>query len=451
MAWLGLFFATGCASVAPERGHDEVARLVAERAGAATGWEAGAPEETAVAERLDALLASGLTRRSAVAIALLNNPGLQRTYEELGVSQSDMLQAGLLKNPTLSGSFGIPILGGGGGPEFEFSLVQDIVDLITLSWRKDVAQTQFKARTLRVAQEALGVVKDVNQAFVMLQANLESQTLMGESVQASEGAHLLAEKQFIAGNTSELSLANERASFAQLQLERNQAEVKVAMAREKLNRLLGLWGKRARWEVTEPLPEVPASDPLPEHPEALAVRQRLDIEAARLQAVVLASAVDLARSTRLFGRVELGAHAHQDADGPRLVGPTLVLERPLFDQRQVYIARLEAEHRAATRLVSALAVDARSKVRDELLELQATRQVASYFRDTLVPLREKIVAQSQLHYNGMLLGAYQLISARQASLETRRDAIAARRDYWIARFELESALGGALAADGGSK
>ena len=47
MAWLGLFFATGCASVAPERGHDEVARLVAERAGAATGWETGAPEESA--------------------------------------------------------------------------------------------------------------------------------------------------------------------------------------------------------------------------------------------------------------------------------------------------------------------------------------------------------------------------------------------------------------------
>ena len=153
--WIAAVIFTGCAQFTAERGHDEVGRLVAERGGAGTGWEKGAPEEEAIAQRVEGLLAAGLTRRTAVAIALLNNPGLQRTYEELGVSQADMLQAGLLKNPTLSGSFGIPILGGGGQPEFEFSLVQDIVDLITLSWRKDVAANHFKARTLKVAHEAI--------------------------------------------------------------------------------------------------------------------------------------------------------------------------------------------------------------------------------------------------------------------------------------------------------
>lgn len=438
-----LLVVSGCATVSPERGHDEVNRLLVDRAGVSTGWEQGPPEDPQIAERLDALLKAGLTRRSAVAIALLNNPTLQATYEELGVSQADMVQAGLLKNPTLSGSIGFPL--GGGRFEAEFSLVQEIVDLITLSWRKDVAERQFKASTLRAAQEALNLVSQVNQAFVLVQADLENQKLIEQVVQSAKSAHLLAEKQFAAGNINELLVSNERASYAQLQLELTHAQLRLAADREHLNRLLGLWGHRSGWQMAEALLDVPQEEVLPENPESFAVRQRLDLAASRLQAEVFAQALGLARGTRLFGRVEVGGHYHQDPNGPQLAGPTLVLELPIFDQRQAYLAKLEAEYRAASRRVSALAVDARSKVREGLIALQATRVVALYHRETLVPLRAKVVEQSQLHYNGMLLGLYQLLSTQQQLLEGQRAEVAARRDYWAARFDLENALGGSLA------
>ena len=230
---LALFLA-GCATVSPEKGHDEVARLVAERAGAATGWEQGPPQDVAVIQRVDALLAAGLTRRNAVAIALLNNPGLQATYEELGVSQAEMVQAGLLKNPTLSGSIGFSLGAGAGLLEPEFSLVQEIVDLVTLSWRKDAAANQFKANTLRVAHEALELAGHVNRAFVTLQAEIENQQLMRQTLQAAQSGHLLAEKQFAAGNITELALGNERATYAQIQLQQTQSDLRVAGAHEHL-------------------------------------------------------------------------------------------------------------------------------------------------------------------------------------------------------------------------
>ena len=85
-------------------------------------------------------------------------------------------------------------------------------------------------------------------------------------------------------------------------------------------------------------------------------------------------------------------------------------ELPVFEQRHVYIAGLEAEEAAASRQARALTVDARSKAGEGLLALEAVRRAAHYFRDTLVPLRDKIVEQSQLHYHGMLLGLYQLIA-----------------------------------------
>ena len=293
---------SGCATFSPERGHDEVGRVLAARTGVGTGWEHGTPDDTVISQRVDALLGSGLTRENAVAIALINNPALQATYQDLDISQADLVQAGLLKNPTLGGSIGFPLTALG-STEFEFSLVQDIVDLITRGWRVDLATQQFKANTFRVAQQALATVNEVNRAFVAFQAEVEIRALAQQTVDGAEGAHLLAERQFTAGNISQLALARQRAMYARFQLELTRAEVSVATEREHLIRLLGLWGPRSQLKLAEPLAELPASDPLPEHPEAVAVRQRLDLAAARMEADVLGQVLGFAQSTRLFGRV----------------------------------------------------------------------------------------------------------------------------------------------------
>jgi cobalt-zinc-cadmium efflux system outer membrane protein len=51
----------------------------------------------------------------------------------------------------------------------------------------------------------------------------------------------------------------------------------------------------------------------------------------------------------------------------------------------------------------------------------------------------------------MLLGVYQLISAKQNEVNTYREYIETVRDYWIARADLERAVGTRLAAAAGSK
>ena len=78
-------------------------------------------------------------------------------------------------------------------------------------------------------------------------------------------------------------------------------------------------------------------------------------------------------------------------------------------------------------------------------KLLAARQLVDYYRDVVLPRRRRIVEQTQLEFNGMLVGVYQLLQAKQGEVSARRDFISARRDYWIARTELERALGGPLA------
>ena len=435
--------ASGCATIQKERGHAEVAALVEERIGRKTRWNQGTPEDAEVARHLDALLAKDLSSDSAVEIALLNNPALQATYEDLGVSQADMVQAGLLTNPTLSGSIGFP-LSSDGVSETEFSLVQEFVDLFTLPLRKRVAKEQFIADTLRVAHEALATAAEVKKTYSQVQARQQLVELRRMVLEAADSAAQLATLQFDAGNITELELANERAAAEEARLELAQEELALVEDREHLNRLLGLWGPRTQWTLTEKLPAPPGEEAPLEHLESLAIRQRLDIDAARKQVELLWNALELSRSTRFIGRFEVGVHTHRDANGPRLFGPTLSLDLPIFDQRQALIAKLEAQHRQGERRLTELSVNARSEVRAARARLLTLRGVTERYHRVVLPLREKVVEQTQLQYNAMQLGLYVLLEAKRAQVTAWRAYIEAVRDYWMARAELEQLVGGRL-------
>ncbi|WP_375745164.1 TolC family protein [Corallococcus interemptor] len=440
---LAVLLLGGCASIQKERGHQEVAALVEERTGLKTRWNQGTPEDAQVQQHLDALLAGDLTSDRAVEVALLNNPALQGTYEELGVSQADMVQAGLLTNPSFDGSIGFP-LSSEGGVEHEFSIVQSFVDLFTLPLRKRVAKEQFLADTLRVAHEALATTAEVRQAFTEVQARQQLVALRREVYQAADAAADLSQRQRAAGNITVLALATEQAALEQARLELEQDELALVEAREHLTRLMGLYGERVQWKLTLKLPEVPAAESSLEHLETLAMRQRLDIDAARKQTSLLWNALELARGTRFFGRVEVGVHTHQDANGPRLLGPTLSLELPIFDQRQALIAKLEAQHRQGESRLMELAVNARSEVRAARAKLVTLRNMAERYQKVVLPLRTTILEESQRQYNAMQIGLPGLLIARREQVEAWRAYLETVRDYWMARADLERLVGGRL-------
>ncbi|HEY0465664.1 MAG TPA: hypothetical protein VGC79_15730, partial [Polyangiaceae bacterium] len=50
--------------------------------------------------------------------------------------------------------------------------------------------------------------------------------------------------------------------------------------------------------------------------------------------------------------------------------------------------------------------------------------------------------QSELEYNAMQIGLYELLATKKAEIETFRAYLTTVRDYWIAHAELERALGG---------
>jgi len=79
--------------VSQSAGFNDVKANVGERIGQRVHWKRGSPEYEAVDEAVDKLLQSELTVAETVQIALLNNRGLQAVYEDLNLTQANVVQS----------------------------------------------------------------------------------------------------------------------------------------------------------------------------------------------------------------------------------------------------------------------------------------------------------------------------------------------------------------------
>jgi len=440
---LSAALAAGCASVPPNGGFADVQRMVGQRTGLTVHWDQGKPEDQAVKDHAQSLLQQPLTAEAAVQIALLNNHALQATYEELGIAQADVVQAGLLQNPVFLGSWRTSshtsVLNS------EYALAQNFLDIFLLPLRKKLAAAQFEQAKLRVSDAVLGFSVQVRTAYYTLQGAEQVHAMRQTVIQAADAARELAERQHKAGNINDLELATQHGAFQQAKLELAQSEAAVELARERLHQLLGFAEAPITWRVVNQLPALPSVDPALDNLETLALSQRLDLAAARKSLEILTRARTVTR-LGIVPAVDVGVDTEHDLDHAWVTGPTLDVAVPIFDQRQAARARANAQLRQAQQQLAALEAEVRSEVRSGITRLKAARQTAELYRQDLIPIRERIVAETQKHVNYMLLGVFQLLQAKRDEVNASREYLEALRDYWIVVAELERAVGGKLPA-----
>jgi cobalt-zinc-cadmium efflux system outer membrane protein len=401
-------------------------------------WKRGTEADAEVARAVQDLLRQQLTVDVAVQIALLNNRNLQATYEGLGIAQADLVQAGLLSNPTLHAEVRFPAQ-----PRLpiELDITKEFLDLLVMPLRKRMAAAEFAAAKQQVAHAVLTLARDTRVAFYRQQAAEQMLEMRRSVLDGAATSADVARRLHEAGNITELALANEQVLLGQAKLDLAAAEADESEEREELIALLGLWGHDTQFEISRRLPDLPAKEITPTGLESLAVAQRLDLAAARNEIEALAQSVGIDGLAFLQG-LGVTAHLEREPSGTTTTGPSLEIPIPLFDTGSAARHRAAARLRQSTEQYAALAIDIRSEVRRHRDRMLAGRERAEYFRTVVVPLRTRIVEESQLEYNGMLLGVFQLLQAKQSEIDAGRDWIEALRDYWIARAQLESAVGG---------
>jgi cobalt-zinc-cadmium efflux system outer membrane protein len=433
-----LLILSGCASVQPDARFPAVREAVGQRLESNIAWNRDSDQDRRAREAVRRLLQRELTADAAVQIALLNNRNLQATYESLGVAQADLVEAGLLENPV----FSITLYAGHAGTITEASVVQDFVSVVSLSARKKVGEAAAQRATLQVANSVVDLARQVQLQYFTVVGDAQALELARQVVTATEAAAELAQRQRSAGNLSQLDQSLQQAFYAQTLLESAQTEAQLASDRERLNRLMGVWGQDTDWKISNRLPVIPNALPSLEQVEAQAVSQRLDLAAAKKDADAAAQALNLTRQFRYLGAFGIGVAYKREPDLGSFVGPTVELGLPIFNQHQAAVARAEADLRRSQERVAALAVDVRSQAREARTRLAAAHDVVRHYRDVMLPLQQTIVSETLKFYNGMLVGLYDLLLAKQAQVQTARQYVSANKEFWLAWTDLELALGG---------
>ncbi len=413
-----------------------VAQLVADRDGLALP-DPGPPAAVAAAVR--GLLARPLTAESAVRVALLNSPALAVQLEAVGVATADYVTAAQVRNPEFYIAFRPPDRRPPGATDIEATLSEDVLDVLLLPVRKRLAQRSLDQSALVAADATLGLVRDARAAVYAVQAQQQAVDLQGQLARAADATADFARRLHDAGNINELDLATQLAEQAQAQVDLLRARAELATDREAVNRLLGLTGPMATgWAVVDPLPAVPATDAAVDLDAARG--RRLDVAAADAAVASADDAVGLTRAG-LLTQVSLGVDLERESDKQIVIGPSIGLDVPVFNQHQGQIARAEAEARLARQRQAAARVDVEADVRSAAARVAAAGAAARLASGTLVPQREAVTVATQHQYNGMLLGVYQLLAAKRAELAARQSAVLATEQYWVARADLDRAAG----------
>ena len=440
---------TGCSGGDPQGAFDSGVRdAVGQRLASPKSvvWRRGGPEEARADAAVADLLRRPLTAQSAVQVALLNNRALQAEYAEVGISYGEYVTAGLLKNPTLAASGRFPDRAGLVA-DWEAALTQDFLDALLLPLRKRLAAAQLRAVEARVADETLQTAAETARAFYTYQARAQLIDRLQLVAETNGAAADFTRSLHTAGNVSDLDLVNQQALYSQSKIDVTQAHAQTLNDREGVNRLLGLDGAPANaWTAAKSLPPIPGHEPAAGALEDRAVRQRLDVQAARATLAAAEQALALrAGFSRYFpSGVKLGVDNEREPEGENITGPTLDLELPIFNQGQGEIATLKARDLQARRLLEQHVIDARSEVRAARARLAANRELALAIKNTILPQRQQVLAFTLQRYNGMLAGAYDLLTAKSNEATAERNYLEAWRDYWLTRVDLERAVGGRL-------
>jgi len=439
----GLLLSAGalaaCAHVDPNPAFRELANTVHLRTGKRVQWNRGSAEEARAQSAVTSLLSRQLTADSAVQVALLNNHNLQATYEELGIAQADLVEAGLLRNPIFTFERRFP------GQALEADLLKEFIDILLLPLRKRIAAAQFEAAKFRVGHEILVTAAEVRAAFYEYQGDQQLVEMRQTVAEATERSAETALKMHEAGNLRDLDLASEQATHAQAKIDLGKAQASAVESREKLNKLMGAFGTQINWTVASRLPELPGSQISTSQLESRAIQQRLDLAAAREQFIADARARGIARAEAVLQGAEIGAHyEHEIEGGVHSIGPSVNVPIPIFNQGQPASARASAKMRQAEQRYLALGADIRSEVRAARDKMLLTRRQVEYFKSTALPMRTRVTEESQLQYNAMQITPFQLLQAKQEEVKTGADYVEALREYWVARAELEKAVGGSL-------
>lgn len=379
-----------------------------------------------------------LDAEKAVEWALLHNPKIQETFEELGIAQAELVEAGLLSNPSFELEVRYPnsrCL----QTNIEYLITGSVLDLFLRPIRVKVAEAEYEKVKLKVIQEILDLAFEVRSTYYALLFERKLIKYAEASADLADIRGELAARQKAVGNVNELEAMLVQSEAVALDLEWKLMLSEQQRLQEKLNRLLGATCGMV-WEFPEPLPERVSLSCNLEALQDVALASRLDLQAAVREIERLCEKLGLTRAWA-YTNLRAGLAGEQEPDGDNLVGFGLAGEIPLFNYGQAARLRLYAELRQAMAHEEVLRIRILSEVREAYKILSIESKLISTYQEKLLPDQAQISSLSEEQYNEMTLGVSKLLENKQREMASFKAYYESLKRYWMTSVEMERALG----------
>jgi outer membrane protein TolC len=441
-ALLSTLAMSGCATFSPDAGMTVVANVAGDtlkKDVISIRTTDDAEEARNVVQRL---LRRSLTVESAVQIALLNNKGLQASYNELALAEANMVQESLPPNPT----FSIFRIAGDSALEAERQVVGNILALSTLPFRSGIARQRFQEAQLRAAEETLRLAADVRRTYFHAVAANELAGLLTGAKSTAESTAQLASKLGQTGGLNKLDQAREQVFYAETTAELATVRQDATSSRERLVRLLGLWDGDLGFRLPQKLPDLPRRPLSLPGIEVDAVEHRIDLQIARIELDALAKSLNLTEATRFVTLLDAAGIDRKTRDPDttpfRERGFDVQFQIPIFDGGEVRVRQAAETYNQAFNRLTEKAVNVRSEARDAFRVYRSAYDIAGHYQREVLPLRKIISDEMQLRFGSMQVDVFAVLTEARLRIASLRAAIEAKREFWLAQSELKTAVNG---------
>ncbi len=439
----------GCAKFSPNQGMFVVEAAASTELGKEVTKIRDERDAAAVDSRVKSLLERPLSVSDAVQIALINNRGLQAAFNELGISEAEMVEASLPPSPALS----FQRIVGSGGFEIERQIVQNVLALLTLPRRREIAEAKFRQAQVRAIDMTLRVAMEAARAYYRAVAASEMLRFLEQSRLSAETVSDVAKQLGETGAMSKLDQAREHVFYAEVSGQVATARLRSRSGREQLIRALGLWGNDLKFRLPNKLAALPPRPKSVASVEREAVLRRVDLVIARIEIDILALELGLTHKTRFIDALNAAGISKTDKDVKTNGGATEVdkirrqgfeldVQIPIYDFGEARVRRAEETYMLAVNRLLERAVNVRSEAREAYQNYRGAYDIARHYEREVLPLRQIISDETMLNYNAMIRDLFVLLGEARARIASNSQAIEARRDFWLATVDLHAAIVG---------
>lgn len=433
-------------------GFDTVQAGASRAVGASPEWALSAGEIEALDRRVHGLVhKKTINADTAVQVAIMNNRGLQASFADLGLSSTDLWEVAMGPIPSVSVS--VSGLAGDVTRALEALVMKSVLDAANQRPRTEIAQIRFQQAQLEALSETIALAIETRRAWIEAVGAFEKAALIAEAQNTADSASELASQLGRTGFMSKADQAREHALTAVLAAERSEARLEAQLAKERLIRLMGLFGSPTEVSVPDALPSLPSRPRASADIERLALANRVDLAVGKLELEAVAREYRLTGKTRMISDISLAAGLEAEgSDGSTEVNPALEVdfEIPLYDTGRLSSKRGQMNYLRAANSLAQRAIDARAEARMAYKSVTGRHAVARHWRDVVLPLRRTIDEESLKSYSGMITSTFELLEDARDGLEAQIGAAEAKRDYWLAETEVTAAIWGGAGGAGAS-